>query len=295
MSTVKWEPTHTEEKRRHDFLRAVFLGQHRCLLTNKAGERVEGLMHVPTDVNWLGERYTRKFSAFVMPFMPSVKTAAAGEQTRIDLAVQKLRLDTLVTSLPNIVSYAGVASIKMYFSKAAAAPQVKIWGVEEGEFAYWEYLPGDASDPVAVQFWKTENKKDAATGDNLLFRVCERYEKGLANDIVIRLNDELLKPTTPGNRKAEILQQIETIKQKATPGDFIVFVTVDAFALNKMGNLQDTGGQVPIFTVYGDSVPACDVWILNYLPAYRLQNVDAAGKNRGESDYTISLYICRQN
>ncbi len=289
MATATWTDRHKEMKQRHEFLRSVFMGQHKVLISNKAGERVEGLMHVPTDVNWLGERYTRKFSSFVMPFMPSIKTAVASDQKLIDNIVQRLRLDTLVTSIPNVVSYAGHASIKMYFSKAAGSPQLKIWGVEEGEFTYWEYLPGDDAEPIAVQFWKTE-KASASNGDLMHYRVCERYERGNAREIADRLSTAALKPGVLAARVAEINAQIEAIKTKSAPTDQIVLITVDAFSVNVIGSMNDVGGQVPISQVFPDgSVPAADVWVTPYLPGYRLQNVDAAGKNRGESDYTISL------
>jgi len=157
---------HTEAAlARHQRYRALFLGHHRAYLVSATESRPFSYI----TVNWLGDRLTRRMSELVLPSFPKL-TAAGGNQADVDRMVETLRLPELVEPASMAVSYAGRAAWKVYWSRAAGAPALRLWGANPGELAVFDYWAGDPAAPYAVNFWYVVTRKNES------YRIRERYE-----------------------------------------------------------------------------------------------------------------------
>ena len=149
----------------------LFRGAHRTYFV-AAGERV--LARYVT-FNWLGERLTKRLAELVFPGFPRIYATRKSDQAVVNELILQLRLPLIVYPTALMASWAGSATWKVYWSRAAGGPRVRLWGINPGEYAVWDYRPGDYGSPYAVNCWYGTEIPD---GDRVRqYRVNERYQR----------------------------------------------------------------------------------------------------------------------
>lgn len=146
--------------------RMLFEGAHEAYFVTGSGERQLFKYEVR---NWLGDRLSKRIAELVFPGFPRIYAVNRRDQPVVDRLIRELRLVELAYPTALMVSWAGNATWKVYLSPAVGGPAVRLWGTEEGEFAWWDFVPGDRAAPYAVNFWFTVERGGRT------YRVNERH------------------------------------------------------------------------------------------------------------------------
>jgi len=148
----------------------LFSGDHEAYFVSSTGTKQ---LYPYRKVNWLGDRLSKRIGELVFPGFPRLFAKSPAEQALVADVIRSLRVTEITYPTALMVSWGGLAPWKLYRSPRTGEVALTLWGVQAGEFAYFDYLPGDRAAPYAVNCWyETSVPRE---GKQATCRVNERY------------------------------------------------------------------------------------------------------------------------
>ncbi len=261
MAEAVWTNRERAELSRLRQMRQLFRGDHEVyfVLPNGQQRRYE---YVTT--NWLGDTLSQTWKRLLFRKFPLLATGNAQADKAVADLVGTLRLPVVCQPAALMVSWAGRATFKLYWSRLRRQPALRLWGANETEFATWDYLASDHSQPIAVNCWYLM----AIPGDR-------------------------------DKRQAYVRERHELLYKLGRDGEVkITTLRVTNVAYRVEGG-QPVDEIIAWERMYPDEAtrPAEteDLTGMTMLPVIAINNVDSDGDEVGESDYTKSLINLQKN
>lgn len=260
MPEVVWTDRERAELDRLRKMRQLFRGDHEVyfVLPNGQARRYEYVTN-----NWLGDTLSQTWKRLIFRDFPRLSTGNRQGDAAVADLVAALRLPLVCQPAALMVSWAGQAKFKLYWSRLRAQVALRLWGTNETEFCTWDYLSSDHSQPIAVNCWYLM----AIPGDRDKRQayVRERHE------LLYRLADHQVKIT--GLRVTNAAYRVEG----GQPVDErIAWERLYPDEATRPAEAEDLAG-------------------VTMLPVIAVNNVDANGDGTGDSDYTPSLITLQKN
>lgn len=256
MAKAVWTAAQQAEVARRRRLRLLFEGQHETYFVLPSGEERR---YEYVTVNWLGDVLSQTWKRLLFrqfPTLTSEQHPEALEALEEQLALPELALPTAL-----MVSWAGRAVWKCYWSRLSQAPVLELWGKRDGEVAFLETLPTDPSRPVAVDFWYSLRARARGDSQERVYWVRERHE----------LLVDRATGAVSGTRMMNTAH-----RDAGGPVDEVV----------------------PLAEVWPGDEPPEEERVtpgLTVLPVVVVENVDRDGDRRGDTDYSRSLISLQKN
>lgn len=229
----------------------LFAGDHEAYFVD--GESGQKQLYPYRKVNWLGDRLSKRIAELVFPGFPRLFATGKPQQELVAQTVRELRVPQVTYPTALMVSWGGWAPWKVYWSEQAGGPALTLWGVQPGEFCYFDYRAGDRARPYAANCWyETEIERQ---GKPRKCKVCERYEVGADRKVTFSNRAWLVEGSLMegGGGKLKEIGLAEALPE---------------------------GSAVP---------PEKGAWPTSELPVWSIPNVDLFGAGTGDSDYSESL------
>ncbi len=236
-------------------MRQLFAGEHEAffVLPNGAERRYEYVT-----VNWLGDVLSQTWKRLLFRQFPVLAIDGdAAQQAAAAGLVAALDLPGVCLPTALVVSYAGQATWKLYWSPLTGRPALRLWGARDDEFVTWDYLPADPARPCGVSFWYHL----ALPGADETAWVRERHQLMARDGALVGV-----RTLNTVHRTVNGLPGAETLPWEFVWPDPATRPPAEAFAAG-----------------------------LTALPAVAIHNVDRDGDRRGDSDYTTSLIALQRN
>ena len=144
-----WSELHTAQKNDIAHHQKLYEGKHEVTLHSADGGWKYPIYRID---NLLGDRLTNTMSTLVWRDHPHLITSEERQQS-LDQIVSDSGLLAIAPYIQHVASYAGNATLKLVRSKRTGLPRVIRWGVNIGEFAFWENERGEDE---AVTFYRQE-------------------------------------------------------------------------------------------------------------------------------------------
>jgi hypothetical protein len=127
-------------------------------------------------INWLRRGITEPLTDLLTSVLPTItvpgtnKALVAKQQANLQQRFTALRIAQLLGSTARMVSWAGSAYWKMYWSAAHRAPRVLLWDARDGYCVFEDVDPSDPAVVIAVNCWYPVRK------DKAVYYICERQQ-----------------------------------------------------------------------------------------------------------------------
>ena len=239
-------------------LRQLFRGQHEMYFVLPNGEQRR---YDYVTINWLGDSLSQTWKRMLFRRFPLLTGDGSEEQQAAWETLQhEMNLPAMCQPAALMVSWAGAADLKLYYSQAFQRVGLRLWGANNTEFARWEYFDSDAAMPKAVNCWYRMTIPGRAQKTDAY--VCERHELMVDEDGAIA-----------GVRVSNQAWKIEGTEPVRSP---IAWEELYPDELTRPMETEDILG-------------------LMHLPVVRVENIDRDGDGQGDSDYTDSLICLNKN
>lgn len=258
MGTTMWSAAELAAQAEGRRRRLLFEGRHEAyFVLPTGGER----RYEYVTVNWLGDVLSATWKRLLFREFPALAVEGSpAQQAAVSRLVDTLDLPGLCPATALMVSYAGEAVWKLYWSPLERRPALRLWGAHPSEVVTWEGFPG-APRPYAVNFWY-DLWCPAAPGGETLLKARERHELLVDDAGAVRG----VRMTNTAHRTELGVPTSDTVAWDIAWPDARVRPPAEAITTGLSG-----------------------------LPAIVIRNIDRDGDGVGDSDYTASLIALQKN